>query len=158
QTIQSVNDIPEGTEVILSNSVADHGRVLALFELEGLITLNEETDKENATIDDIVDNPKDLTVSPDYDAAFLPELYETEEYTLVVVKKNEGINVGRNRLEDALFIEGEESPYVNVIAVKAEDKDNETLNTLVDVLHSQEIQDFMIEEYEGAVVPVGQSD
>ncbi|HLR52255.1 MAG TPA: MetQ/NlpA family ABC transporter substrate-binding protein [Candidatus Avamphibacillus sp.] len=158
QTIQSVNDIPEGTEVILSNSVADHGRVLALFEQEGLITLNEETDKENATIDDIVDNPKDLTFSPDYDAAFLPEIYENEEDTLVVINTNYAINAGLNPLEDALFIEGEESPYVNVIAVKAEDKDNETLNTLVDVLHSQEIQDFMIEEYEGAVVPVGQSD
>lgn len=155
KTIKSVNDIEEGTEVILSNSVPDHGRILALFEKEGLITLDENVDKETATIDDITENPKDLTFTPDYDPALLPELYESEEKTLVVINTNYAINAGLNPLEDALFIEGEESPYVNVIAIKSEDKNDEALNTLVDVLHSEEIQDFIVEKYEGAVVPVG---
>jgi len=157
KTINSIDDIKEGTEVLLSNSVADHGRILSLFEKEGFITLDENVDEDSATIDDITDNPKDLTFIPDYDPAFLPELYETEEDTLVVINTNYAINAGLNPLEDALFIESEESPYVNVIAVKTEDKDNEALNTLVDVLHSDEIQDFIIDEYEGAIVPVGNS-
>src|SRR5699024_10234215 len=140
--------------VLLSHSVADHGRVLALFEEAGLITLADDVEKSKATVDDIVDNPKNLTFSPDYEPAFLPELYSTEDNVLVAINTNYAIEAGLTPLEDALFIEGEHTPYVNVVAVRKEDKDNEALNTLVDVLHSEEIRDFIQEKYDGAVIPV----
>ncbi len=152
--ITDIDSIKEGTEVILSNSVSDHGRVLGLFQSAELITLADDVDVAEATIDDIEDNPKDLKFTPDYDAAFLPELYETEVDTLVVINTNYAIEAGLSPLEDSLYIEGEDSPYVNVIAVKTEDEDNEALKTLVDVLRSEPIQDFILEKYEGAVVPV----
>ncbi len=154
KTINSVDEIAEGTEVLMSRSVADHGRVLSLLEKEGLIKLSEKVDKVEATTEDIVENPKNLKFSYDYDAAFLPELYESEENTLVAINTNYAIGADLNPLEDALILEGEESPYVNVIAVKKENKDNEALNTLVDVLHTEKIQDYIKEEFEGAVVPV----
>src|SRR5690625_6890023 len=91
-------------------------------------------------IDDIIDNPSDLVFSPDYDAAFLPEIYETEEDILVVINTNFAIEAGLKPTEDALFIEDEESLYVNVIAVRSEDKEREELKKLVEVLHSEEIR------------------
>jgi D-methionine transport system substrate-binding protein len=155
QGIASVEDIPDGAEVIISNSVADHGRILALFESEGLITLPEGADPEELTLDDIEDNPHNLTFSPDVDPAFLPEQYFAEEDVLVAINTNYAIDADLNPLEDALFIEGEDSPYVNVIGVRAEDMENEALNKLVEVLQSEEIQNFILENYDGAVVPVG---
>ncbi|WP_449355556.1 MetQ/NlpA family ABC transporter substrate-binding protein [Virgibacillus natechei] len=154
QNISSIDDIEDGTEVILSRSVADHGRILALFEEQGLITLDENVDKVNAEVSDIVENPHDLTFSADVDAALLPEQYFAEEDALVAINTNYAIDADLSPLEDALFIEGDESPYVNVIAVRSEDMENETLNTLVDVLHSEEIQNYILETYDGAVVPV----
>ncbi|SEP94467.1 D-methionine transport system substrate-binding protein [Virgibacillus subterraneus] len=154
KTINSVDEVAKGTEVLMSRSVADHGRVLSLLEKEGLIKLSEKVDKVEATTEDIVENPKDLKFSYDYDAAFLPELYESEENTLVAINTNYAIGADLNPLEDALILEGEESPYVNVVAVKTVNKGNESLNTLVDVLHSEEIQNFILEEFDGAVVPV----
>ncbi|MFC4558678.1 MetQ/NlpA family ABC transporter substrate-binding protein [Virgibacillus kekensis] len=154
KSIKSVEEIPEGTEVLMSRSIADHGRILSLLEAEGLIKLKEGIEKVEATVDDVVENPKNLKFSYDYDAALLPELYETEEDTLVAINTNYAIGADLNPLEDALILEGEESPYVNVIAVKKENKDNKALNTLVDVLHSEEIQNFIIEKFDGAVVPV----
>ncbi|MUV39162.1 Membrane lipoprotein TpN32 [Lentibacillus sp. JNUCC-1] len=151
----SLDDVPKGSEVILSNSVADHARVLALFAEAGLIELDDSVEASEYTFDDITANPKELEFLPDYDAAFLPELYETEDDVLVVINTNYAIEAGLNPLEDALFIEGEESRYVNVVAVRSEDKDHEALKTLVDVLHSDEIQTFIKEKYDGAVVPVG---
>ncbi|HIX44369.1 MAG TPA: methionine ABC transporter substrate-binding protein, partial [Candidatus Kurthia intestinigallinarum] len=56
--------------------------------------------------------------------------------------------------KDSIAIEGDESPYVNVIAVRKEDKDNESIKKLVDVLHSKEIQEYITEEWGGSVVPV----
>ena len=55
----------------MSNSVADHGRVLAIFEKEGLIKLKEGVGKANATVEDIVENPKNLEFDPDYEAKLL---------------------------------------------------------------------------------------
>ncbi|APC48998.1 methionine ABC transporter substrate-binding protein [Virgibacillus halodenitrificans] len=156
--IKSMKEIPDGTEVIMSNSVSDRGRVLALFEKEGLIKLDKNVKKAEATVDDIVENPKNLKFTPDYDPALLPELYETEENALVVINTNYAIGAELNPTEDALFIEDEKSPYVNVIAVQAEDKDNKALNKLVEVLHSKEIQDYILEKYDGAVVPVGSNE
>ncbi|MFD1361489.1 MetQ/NlpA family ABC transporter substrate-binding protein [Lentibacillus salinarum] len=150
----SLDEISEGSEVLLSRSVADHGRVLALLEREGLIKLAEDVEKVDATTDDIVENPKNLTFSYDYDAATLPDLYETEENTLVAINTNYAIGADLNPMEDALILEDEESPYLNVVAVNKGDEDSEALNALVDVLHSEEIQDFMVEAFDGAVIPV----
>lgn len=152
--IASLDDIDDNTEVIMSNSVADHGRILSLFEENGLITLKDGIDKANATLDDIVENPKKLKFSPDYEPALLPEFYNSEDDVLVAINTNYAIGAGLSPLNDALFIEDKDSPYVNVIAVRTEDKENKALKTLVDVLHSKEIQDFILKEYNGAIVPV----
>lgn len=155
QDILTLDDIADGTEVIISRSIPDHGRILSLFEQQGLITLAEGVDKATATLDDIVENPKNLEFSADVDPGLLPEMYLSESDVLVAINTNFAIDAGLNPLEDALFIEDENSVYVNIIAAKAEDEENPALNKLVEVLHSKEIQDFILEHYEGAVVPVG---
>lgn len=156
--IESVDDVEDGTEVLLSNSVSDHGRILSLFEDAGLITLDSEVEPVDAQLDDIVENPKHLEFSPDYEPAFLPELYESESDVLVAINTNYAIDAGLVPEDDALILEPDDSPYANVIAVRSEDKDNEALHKLVDVLHSDEIQDFIEDEYEGAIVPVQEND
>lgn len=154
KSITSIDDIEDGTEVILSNSVSDHGRILNLFATNGLITLADDVEIDKAQLDDIVENPKNLKFSPNYEPAFLPEIYETEDDVLVVINTNFAIQAGLDPKEDSIFIENDDSPYVNVIAVRTEDKNNEALHRLVEVLHSEEIQSFIVEKYEGAVVPV----
>lgn len=42
----------------MSNSVADHGRMLSLLQTEGLITLDSNVDASVATVEDIIENPK----------------------------------------------------------------------------------------------------
>lgn len=153
KTITDIDDIEDGTEVILSNSVSDHGRVLALLEAGDLITLDESVDKATAEVDDIVENPKNLKFSPDYEPAFLPELYDSETGVLLAINTNYAIGADLNPVEDALIIEGSESSYANIIAARSEDKDSDALKTLVDVLKSEEIQDFITEKYNGAVIP-----
>lgn len=157
KNITSLDEIEDGQEIIISRSIPDHGRILSLFEQQDLITLDESVEKSTATIDDIVDNPLNLTFSPDVDPLLLPEMYESEPDALVAINTNYAIDAGLNPLEDALFIEDENSEYVNVIAVRSEDKDNPAFQTLVDVLQSEEIQNFILENYDGAVVPVGGS-
>ncbi|MFD1020478.1 MetQ/NlpA family ABC transporter substrate-binding protein [Thalassobacillus hwangdonensis] len=158
KNIKSLEEIPEGTTVLMSRSVADHGRVLSLLEREGIIKLEEGVDKVTATVDDIVENPKNLKFDAGIDAALLPSNYEREENALVAINTNYAIEADLNPTEDSLILEGPESPYVNVIAARSEDEDNEQLKKLVEVLRSEKIQNFIKEEYNGAVVPAGGSE
>ncbi|WP_102264227.1 MetQ/NlpA family ABC transporter substrate-binding protein [Mesobacillus jeotgali] len=150
----TLDDLPIGAHVIMSSSVADHGRILTMLEKEGLITLKEGVDKVKATIDDIEENPKELKFDTEYDAALLPQIFNNGEGDAVLINSNYAIDAGLNPLEDSIAIEESDSPYVNVIAVREGDADKPAIKALVEVLHSKEIQDFILEKYEGAVVPV----
>lgn len=155
---KSLDDLPDNAQVIYSSSTADHGRVLALLEQEGLIKLKEGINKVNATLDDVVENPKNLQLKEPASSPapeLLTQLYNEDEGDIVVINSNFAIDGGLNPLEDSIAIEsGDDNPYVNIIAVRSEDKDKEEIKALIDVLHSKEIQDFILKQYEGAVVPV----
>ena len=151
---KSLDELPEGATILISNSVADHGRVLAMLEAEGLITLKDGIDKTKAEVKDIVDNPKDIQFDANYEAALLTQMYESEEGDAVLINSNYAIDAGLNPLEDSIALEETESPYVNVIAVNAGDEDKESIQALVEVLTSKEIQDFILDKWEGSVVPV----
>ena len=152
---KSLEEVPNKAKVILSNSVADHGRVLALLEENGLITIKDGVDKAKATIEDIAENPKNLEFDPNYEAKLLPEIYDNDEGDLVIINSNYAMEAGINPIEDSIAIEkAEGNPYVNIIAVRSGDENKEEIKALVEVLHSKEIQDFILEKYKGAVVPV----
>ncbi|PAK42439.1 MetQ/NlpA family ABC transporter substrate-binding protein [Peribacillus simplex] len=153
QKYKSIDKLPKGATIIMSSSVADHGRALSLLEKNGLITLKEGIDKTTATTKDIVENKKNLKFDADYEAALLPKIYESGEGDAVLINSNYAIDAGLNPLEDSIAIEDSESPYVNVIAVNKGDENKEAIKALVEVLHSKEIQDFILKEYKGAVVP-----
>lgn len=154
KNIESIDNVEEGTVVLLSRSVADHGRVLTLLEQNDLIKIDENVNKDAATVEDVVENPLNLEFDASIEPALLPEFYEREENALVAINTNYAIQAGLEPREDSLIIEESDSPYVNIIAARAEDENNEALQTLVEVLRSEEITNFIEEKYEGAVVPV----
>ncbi len=154
QKYDSLSELPEDGTILMSNSVADHGRILSLLEAEGLITLKEGVDKTVAEVSDVVDNPKNLQFEADFEAALLVQMYESGEGDAVLINSNYAIDAGISPLEDAIALESSDSPYVNIIAVRAGDEDNENVTALVEALKSQEIQDFILEEWGGSVVPV----
>mgnify|MGYP001224201959 CR=1 FL=1 len=66
QKYSSLDELPDNATIIISNSVPDHGRILSLFESHGLIKLKDGIDKTTATLDDIVENPKNLQFEYNY--------------------------------------------------------------------------------------------
>ena len=153
---KSLDELPEGATIIMSNSVADHGRMLSLLQTEGLITLDSNVDASVATVEDIIENPKNLTFKTDIDPGMLVTVYEQNEGDAVLINTNYALDGGLNPMTDSIAMEGSESPYVNIIAVNSGDENRDDIKTLVEVLRSKEIQDFIVETYAGAVVPVSE--
>ncbi len=86
----------------------------------------------------------------------LVQYYENGEGDAVVINSNFAIDAGINPIEDSIAIESTESPYVNIIAVRAGDENIDAIKKLVEVLRSEAIQEFILEEWGGAVVPVSE--
>ncbi|WP_409290179.1 MetQ/NlpA family ABC transporter substrate-binding protein [Peribacillus sp. SCS-37] len=153
---KKLSDLPKNAEIIMSSSVADHGRILSMLEAEGMIKLKPGIDKTTAQVKDITENKKKLKFKADIEASLLPKVYENNEGDAVLINSNYAIDAKLNPVKDAIALENSDSPYVNVIAVKKGDKDKKEIKTLVEVLRSKEIQDFIKKEYKGAVVPVSE--
>lgn len=154
---KSLEELPEGATIIMSNSVADHGRILSMLQEKGLIKLKDGVDKTKATVNDIVENPKKLKFKTDVDAGLLPQIYKNNEGDAVVINANYALDAGLNPAKDPIAVESpKDNPYVNIIAVRKGDETRKEIKTLVEVLQSKEIQDFINEQYKGAVIPAAE--
>lgn len=154
QEYTDLSELPDGATILVSSNQSDWGRIIAIFQEAGLVSVDEGTDLTTATFDDITENPKNLIFEYENDPALMPTLYTQGEGDIVAINSNFAVDQGLNPLEDSIALESESSPYANIIAVRSEDKDNEAITKLVEVLRSQEVQDYILETWDGAVVPV----
>ncbi len=154
QRHESLDELPENATVLASNSVADHGRVLEILQTAGVVTVDEDVELTAASFDDIVENPLNLQFEYEYDPALMPTLLEQDEGDVVFINSNFAIDNNISPLNDAIALESLISPYADIVAVRSEDADNPAILRLVEVLKSEETQDFIIETWDGSVVPV----
>ncbi len=148
----NIDEIEDGSTILLSNSVSDQARVLTLLEAEGLITLNENVDHSIATFEDITSNPKNIEFDYDYDPSLLPSIYNNNEGDLVAINTNYAL-ANDVDFSEAIFKESKDSDYSNALVVRSDDIDNEKTKVLKEALTSQTVSDFINESYNGAVIP-----
>ncbi|ADO77949.1 MetQ/NlpA family ABC transporter substrate-binding protein [Halanaerobium praevalens] len=145
----SLEEIPAGAQIAIPNDPSNEGRALILLDSKGLISLKDPNNL-NVTPVDIKENPKNLKFK-ELGAAQLPRVLN--DVAAAIINTNYALEADLNPVADALLIEGKNSPYVNVIAVRAEDKDSQKIKILKAVIQSEAVKEFILEEYEGAVVP-----
>ena len=149
----SADAVPDGARVALPNDPTNLARGLILLAEAGLITLADGVRPADTTPDDVTDNPHGLALE-ELDAAMLPRTYS--EYDLAAVPGNYALNADLSPVEDALVAEDPQtSEFANVLAVRTEDANRADLKTLDDLLHSQDVRDFIAETWpDGAVQAV----
>ena len=147
--IKNLADLADGAQVVIPNDATNGGRALLLLQKTGLIKLKDAT-SITATVKDIVENPKNIKVR-ELEAATLPRVLN--QVDLALINTNYALEAGLNPTKDALVIEGDDSPYVNILVTTSEKKDNADLQKLAQALHSDAVKQFIVEKYKGAVVP-----
>jgi D-methionine transport system substrate-binding protein len=150
----SLEELPEGAEIIMSSAIPDHGRILAMLADKGLITLAEGVGI-TATLEDITDNPKNFKFNDRVEASLLPQAYLNGEGDAVLINSNFALGAGLSPGKDAIALESSDvtNPYVNVIAVRGGDENRPEIQKLVEVLQSETIRNFILETWGGDVVP-----
>lgn len=149
QKIKHIKDLKDGAVVAIPNDPSNGGRALLLLQKQGLIELKDPKNI-TATPIDIVKNPKKLKFR-ELEAALLPRALADVDVALI--NTNYAIEAKLNPTKDALFIEGAESPYVNIIAARADRANDPVIQKLVKALRTPEVKKFIQEKYKGAVVP-----
>ena len=147
--IKDLSELPQGATVAIPNDATNGGRALLLLQKAGVIKLKPEAGIL-ATPKDIVENPKAIKVR-ELEAATLPRVLS--QVDLALINTNYALEAKLNPTKDALAIEGSDSPYVNILVTRADNKDSDAVQKLVKALHSAEVKQFIEEKYQGAVVP-----
>lgn len=146
---KSLDEIKDGAEIAIPNDTVNGGRALLLLEANGLIRLKEGVGLE-ATEKDVVENPKNIKFTA-LEAATLPRVLG--EVDGAVINGNYALEAGLNPVEDGIVVEGKESPYANIVAVRAGEENEEVFVKLMEALQSDEIRTYIEENYNGGVVP-----
>jgi len=147
--LKSIDQLPDGASVTLPNDPSNNSRALLLLAKHGLITLKDPSN-ELSTQKDITANPKHLKLR-ELEAAMLPRTLD--EVDLSLINTNYALAAGLNPTKDALLIEDKESPYVNYLVARPDNKDDPRIQALAKALTSPEIKAFIEQKYQGAVLP-----
>ncbi|OZI31930.1 methionine ABC transporter substrate-binding protein [Bordetella genomosp. 10] len=147
--IGKIADLKDGATVAIPNDPSNSGRALLLLARQGLITLKDPSNIQ-ATALDVADNPKHLKFR-ELEAAMLPR--SLDDVDLALINTNYALQAGLVPTHDALFIEGADSPYANLIVAREDNRDSPALAKLVQALHTPEVKKFIQDKYKGAIVP-----
>ncbi|RYF78272.1 MAG: methionine ABC transporter substrate-binding protein, partial [Comamonadaceae bacterium] len=72
---------------------------------------------------------------------------------LALINTNYALQADLVPTRDALFIEGKESPYANIVVTREDNRDSADIGKLLKALHSDDVRRFIEQQYKGAVVP-----
>lgn len=143
--IKKLDQIKKGDIISVPNDPTNEARALRLLETKGLIGIKPGA---LVTVADITKNPLSLKIH-ELDAAQLPRTLE--DVTAAVINTNFAGEAGLIPARDALAMEGSESPYANIIVVRAADKDSPKAKALVKAVQSPEVKAYI----EKVLVPKG---
>ncbi|MGY2376811.1 MetQ/NlpA family ABC transporter substrate-binding protein [Pseudomonas sp. SDO524_S393] len=146
---KKLDELPSGANVVIPNDATNGGRALLLLAKNGVITLKDPSNILS-TIKDITANPKGLKFR-ELEAATLPRVLT--QVDLALINTNYALEAKLDPSKDALVIEGSDSPYVNILVTREDNKDSDAVKKLVAALHTPEVKKFIEEKYKGAIKP-----
>ncbi|WP_376984763.1 MetQ/NlpA family ABC transporter substrate-binding protein [Bosea sp. R86505] len=140
-------DVPDGSAIAIQNDPTNGGRSLLLLQDKGVIKLRDGVGFKPGPVD-IVANPKKLKFI-EVEAAQTPRTLA--DVAAAAINTNYAVDA-RIEPTSAILREDPKGPYVNVIAVRAADKDKPWVKTLVETYQSPEIKAFVAERFKGNVL------
>ncbi|MBS9777747.1 MAG: MetQ/NlpA family ABC transporter substrate-binding protein [Gammaproteobacteria bacterium] len=147
--IKTVEELKDGAVIAVPNDPSNEGRTLILLHNKGLITLEDPKNLE-ASVLDIKENPRNFDFK-EIEAAQLPRMLD--EVDLAFINSGFAVDAGLSPADDAIFSEGTDSPYMNIIVAREADKDKESIKKFVQAYQSDAVKAAAEKAFKGAAVP-----
>lgn len=149
----ALSELADGDVIAVPNDTTNEARALLLLEANGVLRLKADAGL-SATVNDIEERLINVEIL-ELEAAQVARV--KDEVALIVLNGNYALQAGFSVAKDSIAYETSDSEaartYVNVIAVKEGHENDEGIKALVEVLKSDEIKNYIIDTYDGAVIP-----
>jgi len=148
--IKSIDELQPGSTVVIPNDPTNGGRSLLLMQKNGLIKLGDNVGLL-PTVVDITENPKNLKIL-ELEAPQLPRSLDDDNVTIAIINNTFSSAIGLVPSRDALFVEDKDSPYVNLIVTREDNKDDEKVKKFVSAFQSTEVEEAAEREFKGGAI------
>jgi D-methionine transport system substrate-binding protein len=153
QKFKKITDVPQKGIVAIPNDPSNEARALLLLQKTGLIRLKPGAGL-SATPNEIQDNPKQFKFT-ELDAAQLAR--SLSDVDLAIINTNYAIPAGLTPSKDALVLEGSDSPYANIIAVREDELNDPRVKQLIEAFQSAAVLDAAKEIFNDQAIPAWKS-
>jgi len=116
----------------------------------GLIKLKEGTGLLPTSLD-VVENPKNIKLV-ELEAPQLPRSLDDQQIALAVINTTYASQINLTPAKDGIFVEDKDSPYVNMIVAREDNKDAENVKKFVQAYQSDEVNDAANKIFNGGAV------
>jgi len=148
--IKNISELKDGSTVIIPNDLTNGGRSLLLLQKTGLLKLKEGVGLL-PTVNDITENPKKLKIV-ELEAPQLPRALDDQNVTIAIINNTFASPIGLIAGRDGLFVEAKESPYVNIIVAREDNKNAENVKKFVKAFQSSEVANAAEKEFKGSAI------
>lgn len=139
---KSLDEAADGAAAAIPNDDTNLSRALRVLAQTGIITIDPSIDPSKATVNDISENPKNLTFT-EVSAEILPSVLDSTDFA--VINGNYAIGAGLD-LADAVYNEQLAEGYFNVIAVRTADVDSQFAKDITEIVHSDAFRSVIEDE------------
>lgn len=154
---KSLDEAADGAAAAIPNDDTNLSRALRVLAQTGIITIDPSIDPSKATVNDISENPKNLTFT-EVSAEILPSVLDSTDFA--VINGNYAIGADLD-LADAVYNEQLAEGYFNVIAVRTADVDSQFAKDITEIVHSDAFRSVIEDEsrqYTAFARPAGYND
>lgn len=145
---QSTDEVPDNAVVAIPSDPTNEYRALSILQTAGFITLDDQASTDlGASTKNISAYNRPLKIVELDSEQIIPT---KDDYDFFITNTNKALEA--NLKSNKLFSEGKDSPYANIIAVKSGHENDPAIKSLVEVLQSDEVQDWINDHYQGAVI------
>ena len=137
--------------VAIPNDPTNLGRALLLLQKEKLITLKEGKGLLPTALD-ITDNPRHLNIM-ELEGAQLPRVLDDAKVDVAIISTTYIQQTGLSPVHDSVFIEDKNSPYVNILVAREDNKDAENVKAFLQSYQSPEVAKAAETIFNGGAVP-----
>ena len=145
--------ISEGATIGITSDAGNQPRALMLLEEAGLL---EDIDDESAALTLTEEqNPMNLEFEEN-PPEILAQVVDDSAIDAAIINGNYFLEAGLD-VSDAIVVEdADDSPYANILAWNSSNDDNEAVQKLDELLHSDEVAEYIEETWpEGEIIPAG---
>ncbi|WP_312171899.1 methionine ABC transporter substrate-binding lipoprotein MetQ [Chryseobacterium sp.] len=148
--IKNISELQSGSTVVIPNDPTNGGRSLLLLQKNGLLKLRDGIGLL-PKVTDITDNPKQLKII-EIEAPQLPRVLDDKEVVLAIINNNFAAQAGLDAEKQGILKEDKNSPYVNVIVSREDNKNSEKVKKFVKAYESDEVEKKAEEIFKGGAV------